>query len=781
VESKFKVLPLLCLLSAFGVGAQAPTRSLTPGTRVLLDAHNAYPDDGRHANRLERALSTGVPIAIEQDLVWYRDPVTGVSRSIVSHGAPLSGHEPSLDEHFFRAITPIIERALRENRRDTWPVVTLNLDFKTNEPEHHAAVWALLGRYESWLTTAPRTGGAAVAPLSPGPLLVLTGEADEQERSFHDQIPLGARLRLFGAVHSRPADARAEARALHALSPRPRSNYRRWWNHPWSVIEEGGQTRAGDWTLDDEKRLRQIVGTAHQAGLWIRFYTLNGHDPGDVSGGWTAGYNFGSIRAAELRWEAAIRAGVDFVAVDQYEEFSRVLTRVRNEEGATVRLEGVLTRADYERLFEREFEVPPGTERIDLDLRYDDANRTVIDLGLRGPGGFRGWNGGGQQQVFVSSHSATFGYTPGPIEPGRWAVIIGVPNIREGVTSRYTVTARTSTAASGWPTLRNGPGWYAGDLHAHSGHSDGRTAGPSGERLRVPPEHVFSAARAAGLDFIALTDHNTASHWPDVDRLQPLYPSLLLLHAREVTTYRGHMNAFGERRFVDFRLSNGRPMSALATEIAQTGAVLSINHPQRPDDETCMGCGWNDRDEATIRAVQAVEIVNGGLEDGPMAGWPFWAAMLNRGHRLTAIGGSDDHTPDETVDERIGRPTTVVYAGELSERALVEGIRAGRTYVRTRSPEGPMLEMWAEAGSRRFELGQVVPAGQLSLHAEIGRAEKHVFEWIRNGEVLHTGTVSADGRLHQDVAAGAGDWFSLVLRDGAGATLYSGAIYTNRP
>jgi RNA polymerase sigma factor (sigma-70 family) len=33
------------------------------------------------------------------------------------------------------------------------------LDFKTNEPEHHAAVWELLGRYEDWLVTAPRAAG----------------------------------------------------------------------------------------------------------------------------------------------------------------------------------------------------------------------------------------------------------------------------------------------------------------------------------------------------------------------------------------------------------------------------------------------------------------------------------------------------------------------------------------------------------------------------------------------------------------------------------------------
>ena len=51
---------------------------------------------------------------------------------------------------------PVMERALAENRRAGWPLITLNLDFKTNEPAHHAFVLALLHKYEAWLTTAVR-------------------------------------------------------------------------------------------------------------------------------------------------------------------------------------------------------------------------------------------------------------------------------------------------------------------------------------------------------------------------------------------------------------------------------------------------------------------------------------------------------------------------------------------------------------------------------------------------------------------------------------------------
>jgi hypothetical protein len=307
---------------------------LTPGTRVLLHAHNCYPEDGQWSDRLQRALDTGLrPVAIEQDLVWAPDS-NGGGRPVVSHGGAVTGLEPALEDHFFHAVAPIVERALAANRPDTWPVIVLHFEFKTNEPEHHRAIWNLLGRYESWLTTAERTANeATVMPLRPGPVLVLTEAGSGQKATFHDAVPVGARLRIFGTVPAGtiPSSDDREARldravqiAPEALIPTSATNYQRWANHSWMVVERGGQAQAGEWTPADAARLAAVVNRAHAAGLWIRFYTLNGHAPTEGRG-WTAGYNFGSRDAAEARWRAAINAGVDFVATDQYEDFARVL------------------------------------------------------------------------------------------------------------------------------------------------------------------------------------------------------------------------------------------------------------------------------------------------------------------------------------------------------------------------------------------------------------------------------------------------------------------------
>ena len=331
---------LLCavavvLASVLRTAALPAADSLQPGTRVWLHAHNCYPEKGEWTDRLDRALSTGARhVAIEQDLAWFVDPATGRGRSVVSHEAKANGSEPTLEAHFFSRVRPMMERALALKQTDTWPLLVLHLDFKTNERAHHEAVWNLLGHYESWLTTAERGAiETEVKPFRPGPLLVLTEAGEGQRNVFYDSVPTGAALRIFGTIapvtfnNARTSEERAAAMFAATpatLVPTGATNYRRWVNFPWAAVELGGQKQAGPWTSEDDRRLRAIVSHAHQQGLWVRFYTLNGHAPGQGKG-WTESYNFGSVEAARLRMRAASSAGVEFIASDQYEELAAVL------------------------------------------------------------------------------------------------------------------------------------------------------------------------------------------------------------------------------------------------------------------------------------------------------------------------------------------------------------------------------------------------------------------------------------------------------------------------
>jgi|KBSMisStaDraftv2_1062788.scaffolds.fasta_scaffold68245_3 hypothetical protein len=289
--------------------------------RPLADAHNCYPYEGHWSNRLDRALSFGFPVAIEQDLAWAVDHI------VVSHTPQPTGAEPTLQQHFFERVRPIVEQALRENRRETWPIIVLHFDFKDNQPALLHAVWNLLGEYESWITTAQKNANPAVlSPFDPKPLLVLTEDSDAQEQVFFKEVPSGARLRLFGSAHTTPVDDNHLLATLpveRLLTTLP-TNYRRWWNNSWYVVEEGGAAHAGDWTPVDQARLRSLIDYAHRLGYWVRFYTLDGFTAAEDQG-WGANYNFGSLAAARLRWQAARDAGVNLIATDQYEALGAFL------------------------------------------------------------------------------------------------------------------------------------------------------------------------------------------------------------------------------------------------------------------------------------------------------------------------------------------------------------------------------------------------------------------------------------------------------------------------
>jgi hypothetical protein len=143
---------------------------------------------------------------------------------------------------------------------------------------------------------------------------------------------VGAKLRLFGSAHTVLPEGKSKEEREHLLGTlppekllvEPPTTYRRWWNNSWHEVEEGGQRRAGDWTPADDRRLHALVDHAHKLGYWIRFYTLDGFAP-EESKGWDQGYNFGTRDAVMLRWKAALAAGVNLIATDQYEALHSVI------------------------------------------------------------------------------------------------------------------------------------------------------------------------------------------------------------------------------------------------------------------------------------------------------------------------------------------------------------------------------------------------------------------------------------------------------------------------
>jgi predicted metal-dependent phosphoesterase TrpH len=382
----------------------------------------------------------------------------------------------------------------------------------------------------------------------------------------------------------------------------------------------------------------------------------------------------------------------------------------------TLTLTGVMTGADHQTYREVPFKVPAGTTSVTVEFAYTGKDqKSVIDLGVRDPQRFRGWSGGNKAKFTLTETWATPSYLSGPLPAGEWKLILGVPNLRKDARADYTakVTLDHSPVFHGFAEapLKAGPGWYRGDLHMHTQHSDGSCASHTGQRIPCPLFRTLEAAAARGLDFVAVSDHNTTSHFHDLAELQPYYDDLVLIPGREITTFNGHANVFGVTAPLDFQLGGPRApdLNRILDQVEAAKGVISINHPGLPSGETCMGCGWTAKTD--FSRIPAIEAINSFNADGPLTGIAFWEARLNAGLHVTAIGGSDNHDAGLPPARGVGTPTTVVYADNLSQDAILDGIRKGRVFVDVEGTRNRKLDVTARAGVASATMGETLAGG----------------------------------------------------------------------
>jgi len=470
-------------------------------------------------------------------------------------------------------------------------------------------------------------------------------------------------------------------------------------------------------------------------------------------------------------------------------------------------IEGSITRDDHQTYVAREFEVPEDVQGVSVDFTHDGAaHRTVIDLGLIDPAGFRGWTGSNKNHIDISAFDATPGYRNGPVLSGTWTLLLGVPNIREGVETHYkaTVTLHEKYDLSdalhpGDEPIDASARWYRGDLHAHTGHSDGYCLSEKGVSVPCPVHLSVEAGIAAGLDFLAITDHNTLSHHQSLRELQAYYDDILLVPGREITTFYGHANVFGAAGFLDHRIgpTTSRSAEDLLGEVRAQDALISINHPELPSGEDCMGCGWRLTD-VDYRSVDSIEVVNGGTwkhlagtreAEGGIA---FWQSLLDRGIRITAVGGSDNHDPKLSRSDRqspIGIPATVVYAASLTQKELLAGIRSGRVFVDLSGDKGRGVYLSASAGGTSAQMGGnlfVEEGTPVNFEIRLSGGEPgDTLELISgNGKPLQLEDPqieSADAiRTHDLISDGGYDWVRLNVRNRDGRLMLLGnPVYLN--
>ncbi|MEU5149179.1 CehA/McbA family metallohydrolase [Streptomyces yangpuensis] len=370
-------------------------------------------------------------------------------------------------------------------------------------------------------------------------------------------------------------------------------------------------------------------------------------------------------RRSLLRWGALLAAGGATALVPA--PVGHAATRGRGTDTVTTTYDGHSPYGNDQWAFVA-FDVPAGVQRISVSTSHD-SSAGILDLGIFDPAGFRGWSGGARSGFTLAASDATPGYVPGPVGPGRWSVILG-PMVSSpgGMAWQVDVTLHHGPPLPGAPydilpaaVAGRGPGWYRGDLHLHSVHSDGQRT----------VDEIVAAARLEGLHFLATSDHNTSSTGVSWDGNVPT--DLLVINAEEVTTRHGHWLAVGlpQGEWVDWRYgpADEGVFEGHARRVHSLGGLTIAAHPLTP----APGSFW----EFGLDHVDALEVWNGPWTLDDAAAIAAWHAMLCLGKRVAAVGNSDAHSPADAV----GQPHNVVRAAALSRTAILDALRRGRSYA----------------------------------------------------------------------------------------------------
>ncbi|MFD1828603.1 CehA/McbA family metallohydrolase [Streptomyces desertarenae] len=406
-------------------------------------------------------------------------------------------------------------------------------------------------------------------------------------------------------------------------------------------------------------------------------------------------------------------------------------------------------------------EVPRGVREIAVSYTYDrpavpaGTPGNALDIGIfdeRGtaPGGrgFRGWSGGFRSEFAISAWEATPGYLPGPVRPGTWHVVLGPYTVApQGMEYEVTVTLRYGepgrTPRPAYPPERaagRGRAWYRGDCHLHTVHSDGR---------RTPAE-VAAAAREAGLDFIATTEHNTTSGHAAWEGLWG--DDLLILCGEEVTTRNGHFLALGTDpgTFVDWRYrARDDAYERYVRTVHRAGGLVVPAHPSCP----FVGCQW----KFGYAGADAVEVWNGPWtadDELALAAWDNLLVASCAGGRagrggdggrgwIPAMGNSDAHREPQAV----GAPQTVVHAADLSRPAVLEAIRAGRSWLAESSAVGLALSATGPRGEHAGigERLRVAPDAEVAVRLEVSGVPGGTVRLMTDQGEMHAARLPSSG------------------------------------
>jgi hypothetical protein len=369
--------------------------------------------------------------------------------------------------------------------------------------------------------------------------------------------------------------------------------------------------------------------------------------------------------------------------------------------------------------------VPAAATRLRLTVSFESAGTVQLPVALFDPAGrirllkaSEPGNGPRKERFQIGRDGASEGGIPGPLQPGAWRLVLYKRLLPDDLEVRLLVTAdlggqrpaasdpgaepadALSALTFSGVCLNHEAGWYCGELHLHSRESTGRTS------VAV----IHETARTHGLDFIAVSDHLTASHWLRLEELDRTRGPLLM-QSMEVSGERGHATVHGLTEWVNpfvddnaelgafLGMPDGYSMETIADRVHRQGGLFCINHPLSGS------VAWRYRDFPMAKA-DLLEVVC--LPDGSTSFLysTLWDRFLCGGMRLTGVGSSDSHDPHDRGPWAMGRIRNWVRAESLCQAGILAGLKAGCAYV---SVDGARLDFTARTaagGERPWQMGE---------------------------------------------------------------------------
>jgi hypothetical protein len=320
---------------------------------------------------------------------------------------------------------------------------------------------------------------------------------------------------------------------------------------------------------------------------------------------------------------------------------------------------------------------------------------------------------------------------------------------------------------------------FYGDLHNHTGYSDGTGR----------PEDALRQMRERGLHFAAITDHgellDQPTVVPDADKWAAAARQVAASAGEDFVAMRGfewtsprqgHSNVWCSADYTGYQATGDDTIGAFyewladARPIAAARVLARFNHPGR--ESTCFdGCAYvpsiDDR-------IVTLECFNRGDDYGDS-----YVRALDQGWHVGAIGVSDHHGTDW------GSPTLPragVLAPALTLRGIQAALEARRVYA-TRSPTLLLLLVGNDAlMGARLRLREPLSIGFWCDDPAFDQG------WARLELRTNSGALVAAhetrGLRHiswrvQVEPRGAGEqWFFVRVLHGAGALAYSSPIWT---